>query len=507
MDLGSTDSSSTSLLINHQAETSSTPSESHLHFRNLRAWVGSGKSTRKCGGAFGSDENEKPVLQGVVGGVGPGEVLGVIGPSGSGKTTLFNILVERPQLGNRGRWSGEVLLNGQKPHRGWQRDVGYVLQRDIFFSGLTVRQELEFAAALRLPRSYTSSEKAARLAEVVERLGLGDTLDTEIGSAVERGLSGGELKRLNIAVEIMSNPALLLLDEPLTGLDSSRAYSVLKSLSDLAVNQRRAVALSVHQPSSKLFRLISHLLILAPGGHRIYFGPAAAANAFFEDRGFPCPAHWNIADHYIECVSDESVTAQLLAPTAAGKEEAEAGLEVLGLDKHLVASQQSGRKTQSFSTQVRLLVWRGLVNAKTTYLSRTEWILVMTLAVIWGLLWWGVGSPGARSDHIDDIVSVTFFVAAQFSWGPAFQQLGNYPTERDVLVKERASEVYSLSAWFCAKNVCELPVATLQPACFLLVIWPMLGLPWQGIGEIYVCVLLNVWVSSAVSQAVSAYFF
>ena len=104
-------------------------------------------------GGTGGDSNSTPamkrVLASVNGHVGPGELLAIMGPSGSGKTTLLNLLGGREQLGEGGKWSGTLRLNGRAPWPRWQRELGFVMQKDIFFDDLTVEQELRFAAALR----------------------------------------------------------------------------------------------------------------------------------------------------------------------------------------------------------------------------------------------------------------------------------------------------------------------------------------------------------------------
>ena len=472
-----------------------------LDWERVTAHVGAAPPSRLervfCGAGRSKDDAPrlKVALDAASGSVAPGEMACMLGPSGAGKTTLLSILGARPQLGAGGSWTGRVLVNGAAPRKLWLRDLGFVMQRDIFFDTLTVGQELAFAAATRLPRSWTPERRRQRAAEVAAQLGLTSVLPSKIGSAVERGLSGGEVKRLNICVELLNDPRLLLLDEPLTGLDSSRAFSVLEALRARATAGHRAILLSVHQPTSKLWLLFDKLVLMAPGGRVAYEGSALDAEAFFESCGLPLPASWNPPDHYVECLGDEPRAAKLLA--ARAEKPREAAADGGGA---LVAREP----WPAFGAQVRALAGRGLRNARGTMLKPLEWVLVLCLALIWGWLWYRVDAPGSRAAHASDVVSVVFFVVAQWSWGPAFQQLGAFPSERDVLTKERASEVYSIEAYFVAKLLCELPVLALMPLAFLIILLPMVAVPRSCFAAVYGAALLVSWVSQSLSNAISA---
>merc|ERR1719401_2572412 len=127
-----------------------------------------------------------------------------MGPSGAGKTTLLNIIADRPALGAKGRWEGDVRINGAVRPPLWKRQAAYSMQKDIFFAKLTVHEHLRCTALLRLPASWTHAAKIAEMQRVVGLLRLEKALHTIVGTGTERGLSGGELKRLNIATELLS---------------------------------------------------------------------------------------------------------------------------------------------------------------------------------------------------------------------------------------------------------------------------------------------------------------
>jgi len=473
-----------------------------MRWSEIEVWVGSverpwcrrqRKSAADDGYALleeGGREGLKRAVEATSGVLRPGEMCCMMGPSGAGKTTLLSVLAARPQLGRDGYWTGEVLLNGRRPWRRWRRELAYVLQKDIFFESLTVREELEFAAALR-------EAPASSVAAIVASFGLESVLDSKIGSSVERGLSGGELKRLNIATELLVSPRLALLDEPLTGLDSSRAHGILTALRDRA-KAGTGVMLSVHMPTSKLWALFDRLLLLAPKGRVVYDGAARAASAYFEARGLPVPPDWNPPDHFIEVLGDDGLVAGL-AWTPRDDRGDEPGDATPVDDPPRLAP---------FSLQVSALCRRAFVNSRGTVLKPLDWALVVSLAAIWGVLWFQVAkNDAARRRHASDVVSICFFFVAQWSWGPAFAQLAAFPPERDVLAKELASETYTIEAFFVAKQLAELPVSALLPAAFYAVVWPLVALPLRALPLCYLVSLLESWVAASLAQALSALIF
>jgi ABC-type multidrug transport system ATPase subunit len=236
----------------------------------------------------------RPLITGISMWVEPGEIVGLMGPSGAGKSTLVKALAGyvRP---SRGR----VLLNGVDlaRHRGEFRGlIGYVPQEDIIHRELTVGEALRYTARLRLPADYGDAEIRRRVRDVLDQLDLAGTEDVLIGPPGGSGISGGQRKRVNLAMELLIDPPVLLLDEPTSGLSSEDTLLVLKVVRGLA-DRSKAILLTIHQPGREAFKMMDRLTVVArdPGptatGRLAYDGPAYPdAIRFFNPAGPGDPA-------------------------------------------------------------------------------------------------------------------------------------------------------------------------------------------------------------------------
>ncbi|KAK4735071.1 hypothetical protein R3W88_009332 [Solanum pinnatisectum] len=240
------------------------------------------------------------VLEGLTGYAEPGTFTALMGPSGSGKSTLLDALSGR--LASNAFLSGRVLLNGRKANLSFGT-AAYVTQDDTLIGTLTVRETISYSARLRLPDRMSWSEKRTLIESTIIEMGLQDCADTVIGNWHLRGISGGEKRRVSIALEILMRPRLLFLDEPTSGLDSASAFFVTQTLRGLSRDGRTVIA-SIHQPSSEVFELFDRLYLLS-GGKTVYFGQASEAYEFFAQAGFPCPALRNPSDHFLRCINSD----------------------------------------------------------------------------------------------------------------------------------------------------------------------------------------------------------
>lgn len=223
---------------------------------------------------------EKVLLDDVSFRVGPGDFLALMGPSGSGKTTLLHLLT-----GYRRPTAGAVLVNGtplEEVFPSLRGSIGYVPQDDILHPELTVFEAVRYSARLRLPRDYSDAELDERVLGTLSALGLDGVKHLTIGRPEAKVLSGGQRKRVNIALEIVTDPPLLFLDEPTSGLAADDTASLVELLAELARTQGKTILATIHQPARDEYERFSHTLVLGHGGTPVFFGPAKGAYRFFE---------------------------------------------------------------------------------------------------------------------------------------------------------------------------------------------------------------------------------
>jgi ABC transport system ATP-binding/permease protein len=208
-----------------------------------------------------------------------GKLIGLMGASGSGKSTLLNVLngSERPS-------SGRVLVNGIDIHA--QPDkvqgvIGYVPQDDLLIDDLTVFENLYYSAKLCFGH-YTEQQITELTLGVLANLGLSETRDLKVGSPLEKTISGGQRKRLNIGLELLREPAILFVDEPTSGLSSRDSENIMDLLKELAL-RGKMVFVVIHQPSSDIFKMFDTLVIMDVGGFQIYYGNPIEAVLYFRD--------------------------------------------------------------------------------------------------------------------------------------------------------------------------------------------------------------------------------
>ncbi len=230
----------------------------------------------------------------------PGEMVAIMGPSGAGKTSVLTTLA-----GYTPPTRGHVLLDGMSLYKHYdvfRRAIGYVPQEDVMHRSLTVEEVLYYHAKINFPAEIDEVEIAGRVDNVLRQLDLGRVRSSVVGDEVRRGLSGGQRKRLNVAIELMGQPSLLLLDEPTSGLDARSAMQLIRQCRGLA-SGGRTVVMTIHQPRREAFDLFDKILLLTTGGKVAYFGPVTGVKRYFgEHSEVPPESARNPADYVLDAL-------------------------------------------------------------------------------------------------------------------------------------------------------------------------------------------------------------
>ena len=228
---------------------------------------------------------------------GPGNLIGIMGASGAGKTTLLNVLagIENPS-------EGKILINGYNLHtekEKLQGVIGYVSQDDLLIEELTVYQNLYYNAKLCFA-GLPEDELHKRVIDMLESLGLEQRKELKVGSVLDKTISGGQRKRLNIALELIREPAILFVDEPTSGLSSRDSENVIDLLKELSL-KGKLIFVVIHQPSSDIYKMFDKMYLMDTGGYPIFYGNPVEAVTYFKkatsqvdsDRG-QCPTCSNV---------------------------------------------------------------------------------------------------------------------------------------------------------------------------------------------------------------------
>jgi len=474
--------------------------------------------SRRCCGllpARGSAAQPKEILSNACGVVRPGEFLAIMGASGAGKSTLMNTLLFRNLAGLE--VSGKRMANGEPVTPSSLLAVsGYVQQDDLFFGSLTVREHLIFQALLRMDRDVPKKQRMERVEEVIQELGLSKCSNTQIGVPGKfKGISGGQMKRLAFASEVLTNPALLFCDEPTSGLDSVMAASVVEVMRTLA-SQGRTIVCTIHQPSSQIFHLFDKVLFMAEG-RTAYIGDVPGANSFFERCGFPCPTNYNPADHYLQVLAvvpgQEEASHAKLKEICDDFEISEKGIELTKTSSEatktsssdsFMATTRSSPYKASWGEQFTALLWRSWLSiVKDPMILRIRIGTSIFIALILGAVYFGQelsGEENAKGEGIMNINGVLFLLITNMTFSNMFAVINVFCLELPIFLREHFNGMYRTDTYFICRQLAELPIFLFLPLVFLAIIYYMVGL-----NAPFVKFAITVAIIELMTQAVASF--
>ncbi|XP_063625382.1 ATP-binding cassette sub-family G member 4 [Cydia splendana] len=476
----------------------------------------------------GRKRGYKALLKCINGTFRSGELTAIMGPSGAGKSTLMNILAGY----KTSNVSGSVLINGKERNlRRFRKLSCYIMQDDCLLPHLTVKEAMHVSANLKLGKDMSVQAKKIVINEIIETLGLVDASDTRTIN-----LSGGQRKRLSIALELVNNPPVMFFDEPTSGLDSSSCFQCISLLKSLARGGRTIIC-TIHQPSARLFEMFDFLFTLAEG-QCIYQGKVKDLVPFLSNMGLNCPSYHNPADYVMEVATGEHgdwVHKLVMAvnkgncgrvqPSAAPQnsnynnqaKNNVKSLEVV-MDKPTCTVIDMSGPTPNPEKQNAPPNSTNLapVTCTTSLLDSSEsftkkpiktgfptsgfkqfWILLKrtfrsilrdqmlthlrlcshtVVGLLIGFLYYDIGSDAAK---VMSNAGCIFFTVMFTMFTAMMPTILTFPTEMSVFVREHLNYWYSLKAFYFAKTLADLPFQIVFSGVYVIIVYFMTGQPMQ----------------------------
>ncbi|EAR83198.2 ABC transporter family protein (macronuclear) [Tetrahymena thermophila SB210] len=421
----------------------------NISYNNICYYVNDGKKERK-------------VLDNLSGTFKTG-LNAIMGGSGSGKTSFLNVLAKKIDF-KKHKVEGQSTINGlEYDQRLFQCFANYAQQDDILLPTLTVREYFEFASNLKL-QHLSYEKRQQQVDKIINLLMLQKCQNTLIGDHINRGISGGEKKRVCIGIELIGNPKILFLDEPTSGLDSFTAFVIIKMLKKYAEEQSCVIIFTVHQPSSDIWELFDQVTFLCEGRF-IYNGHRQNIKDYFEKQGFYFPILQNPADYIMSLVQSQNqlIQEKLLNTQQQQSDQLSNQLEQVNQDntkeicKHKLDLLLKKQNFQNFTSVCKILIKRQLLNIKRNrILLKARFFQYLFTNLFYGLIYFNIGNKTESPQDVFQICKCILLLGLGCFFQSINPQTITFSSEKEVFMKEYNSQMYSALNYYLSKMLPEI---------------------------------------------------
>lgn len=448
----------------------------------------------------------KEILKNVSGVFKACELTAVFGPSGSGKSSLMNILTGFFQIGTKGNTnvSGVVEVNDN-------RKRAFIMQEENLHKLLTVNESMTFSINLKTGSKLSQVEKKCKVDEILSNLGLESTADSYV-----EYLSGGQQRRLSIALELVDDPSVIFLDEPTTGLDSSSTTQCVRLLKKLA-EQGKTVICTIHTPSALVLKMFDHLYALADG-LCIYQGSCVNLIPFLSESGLHCPETHNPSDFLMEIANNDygPQTVELSKRIENGanenyrKNKPDKNYffdEFQLMEKPKIAEKLTfSTATSPFCNQMQNLLLRNLL---ILYRDKTiMWLRLgahVTVAILVGLFFQNVGDDGSRTiSNLKMIYAMSLFM----TYTGFYSLLSRISLEISIIKREHFNGWYSTGSYYLASSLVDLPLTVFCVSITVAIVYVLSDQPpelFRFVTVVLIQILLSL-VGQGLGMMIGAFF-
>ncbi|XP_020719348.1 ATP-binding cassette sub-family G member 1-like isoform X2 [Bombus affinis] len=417
-----------------------------------------------------------------------GELTAIMGLSGAGKSTLMDVLTGFTTTGV----TGNIMVNSKARNLNeFRRLLAYIMQNDNLQPLLTVQEAMNVAADLKLTTS--PQQKKQKIDQILITMSLDTCRHTRTGK-----LSGGERKRLAIALELINSPPILFLDEPTSGLDSVTSKYCITLLKQLA-KAGQTVICSIHQPSASLLNMIDHLYVVADG-NCVYSGSTQNLVPYLSSLGLQCPTHYNPADYLMEiCNGDYGrYLPQMVNAIENGKNNAWRSIsnvtnvnhqeEVIALNvtasfqalrqrspmeiQHVYGKHKAGAGCAiGFWKQLFILLKRNAIRlSRDKVLTFTRLSMHFVIALIVGVIYFKIGQDAV---YVLDNFNLLFFNIMFLMFSAFSATVTTFPSELPIIMREHFNRWYKLHSFYLANKLADIPIQFTAISLYILIVYYM----------------------------------
>lgn len=421
---------------------------------------------------------KKSVLKSVSGRFKSGELTAIMGPSGAGKSSLLRVLTGFITSGVEGsiKYTGSSLAKKKE-----KTLKCFIMQDDYLAPLFTVNEIMNVCASLKLGDSLSPKARQLLVEDILDMMGLMKCKSTRCGK-----LSGGQSKRLSIALELVDNPPVMFLDEPTTGLDSVSSLQCIKVLKALA-RGGRTIIITIHQPCATILDLLDHVYIMREG-YCVYQGSSHNMLPYLSQFGLECPKYHNPADFMMESVCGEygSFETQMMqaAKTDAWLKKGELPVsaieQVSDLENELKQDEEKNqvpiRPPSELKKFMVLMKCYYILLYRDWTISHLKAVISLAVGIFVGATYYGSGKDASRT-----ISNLSYFFVASvfFSYTTMMPAIMRFPLEKEIIAKERFNNWYKLKTYFLALTLSSIPIQLIFTSLFVSSSYMMTSQPME----------------------------